>query len=392
MKKICAILLVLMLLPIAAMAEDYGSMTLITYRVNRDGVAPEYLNEYVQPLGIISEDGGLRVELLDALFLDKAIAVAWTVENTSDEPLYIIDDCSVGGANMMPYARGFQFDELKPGEKRKCGFAGYLRDDDLKMDTDKEAPLILHVSGSRVLGEAVDRDEVIAGMPQQEEFDYLAFDREVSRLFAEESKLVLGLGGYIEPGAPDPSFLFDESSAVPYAAQRYIHNGMLALESLASIELPLRHDAAIRSILPDEPVEAVVGGGVMRLTKAMLSPVGLIVEASFTFPDEETALVFYNGKLGDGPWPVTILDAAGARTRNTPGFSGFPGEDGRISMEQNPTKQEDGTYVWPYIFEHWYLVSEADVFYLLLDTSKLSGDGVYTGDLTRDAEVIRLGG
>lgn len=386
-----ALLLVMLLLPAAAVAEDYGSMALVTYRMDRAGIVPDYLDEYMQPLGIISEDGGLRVELLDALFIDQAVAVAWTVKNTGDEPLYINDECSVCGTDMMPFYRGFQYYLLEPGEKRNYGFAGYLRDEDLAADIETETRIILHVSGSRVLGEAVNRDDVIASMPQQENFDYMAYDREVSRLFAEEGKLVFGSGGYLEPGVPDPAFQFDTESAVPYAAQRYIHTGALALEGVVSIENPLRRDVAMRSIMANEPIDVTIGGGVVRLTQAMLSPLGLIVEASFTFPDEKSALAFYNARNNSSPLPVAMIDSSGVRIYSNPGTSGFFGANGRISFDAQPIKQADGTYVWQYRWERWYYAAETDTFYLLLNTSKLTENGVYVGNPLQAADAIRIG-
>lgn len=388
MRKILVVFLAL-LLPITAIAEDFGCMDVVAYATKHTGSVPEQLKAYVQPLDIMAVDGAIRVQLIDALFVDGAVAAAWTVENISDEPLYIDDKKSIGGMPPIAYWYNSSVGILQPGETRYCGFAGYLEDWMISnLEGDKQM-LSVHVAGMRLLGEPVCWDEIADGALR--EADFLAKDREISRLFAEDGKIVIDHDGRLIAGQGGASFYYDDKAAMPPAAQMYIQSGKLAHHSLVCIETPLKMDVAARSIMPEEPIDVTMSSGVMRLTRIELSPARLNIEASFIFPDEATALAFYYPGDNRPHLPVEVVDPRGIQDFYGTGSMGFA-EDSTQRMKE-PKHQVDGTFVWLYRSEYWYLAPESDTYYLLLDISGLPEDKVYTGDLMLDfSNAIRLGG
>jgi hypothetical protein len=376
----------MLLISLAVMAEGFDCMEVIAHATKHTGIIPEQLRSYVQPRDIVSVDGAIRVRLIDALFVDRAVAAAWTVENIGDEPLYIRDKKLIGGKTITEYTYYSSVGILQPGETRYCGFAGYLANwiaSDLKGTTQ---PLTITIAGMKLLGESVDWDE-IAGV-ELRETDSSTRDREVDRLFDEENKIVFDHDGSLLIGVWDEKYYYDSKSLVPSAAQIDIQSGKVELHSLVHMKTQLKNDVTAYSVMPVEEATAIVSGGVMHMTRAELSPAQLIVEATFTFPDEATALAFYDGdRMTD--LPVAVVDSHGKRNFSGKRSEGFVDDMSRMT---EPKRQTDGTYIWLYRVEHWYFVPESDPYYLLLITGRPENKA-NTSDFSYDySNAIRFGG
>lgn len=362
-------LLMLSIAPFALAQEEapFNSMAVAAYATKHNDGTPQQLRDYVQPIDITWTDGAIKVHLIDAIFVDSILAIAWTVENTGDTPLYMMDDLRIAETHAGGYTYHGFGSILEPGETRNCGRAGQINEEEYRMLTGDTQTISLAVAGLRLLGEPIDWSEVGDGALYEN--DRAAYEREVDRLFAEEGKIVIEGGGYMAQGN-DSSYSIEPDAEVPYDMYPYINNGRLSLDSRVSGEAQLRNDHAVRSILPDTLGEMPYGEGTMRLTRADLSPGLLVVEAIFTFPDEQTAVDFHDPDNWREEPPLAVVDARGVQAFYGFGTTAYMQSD-ESTLQTAPQQQEDGTYSWTYRSEHAYLAPPSDAYYVLLDTSAL---------------------
>ncbi len=341
----------MMLIVQIAFAEEFGCMDVIAFLTERTGRIPTQLRPYVQPVSLESEEGALRVQLIDALFVDGAIAVAWTVENTGSEPLYIANASNIG--EWQPISIWYEGSGgiLAPGEVRNCGYAGYLSGWQMPEHETGTHLLSLSIAGLRLLGEPVYWDETAA--PAESEQERIARNDIVDALF-EEGKVVIDQYGELQPGHLPKVIYYDTYSDTPARAQMLFQSGKAAEHSQVTMETPIVMNRSKRSILPDMSAISDAFEGEITLERAELSDVKLIVEASFSFPDKASALAFYNARDRDAPFPTLVMESDG--NKDFYGMVNAVFAQDEFSRMTEPEHQDNGAYVWHFVSKYWFIV------------------------------------
>ncbi len=244
MKRLLILLMVLAL-PLSAIADSFKCMDVFIFAMEPTESELKQLFDNVQSLDIIEEERSLRVQLIDVIVLDGAFAAAWIIENTGEELLYIVDKMKVEGIPASGYEYSSSTGILAPGGVQYKGLAGYLSDGQIK-DSDVEKHLSLRVAGLRLLGTPSNWEDIADDAFKQ--MDVITRDREINRLFFEEGKLIIDNNGNIMAGQGNSIYHFDETSDLPSAAQMYIQSGKLAAHSLVRIDASVEIDIAADSI------------------------------------------------------------------------------------------------------------------------------------------------
>lgn len=363
MKRILLFLMVL-LIPTVGAAETFGAMDVVTSITERTGGVPTQLLPHVQPLNGASEGGALRVQLIDAIFVDRAIVAAWTIENTGDEPLYLVDASQIDESQPTAIQYKGTGGILAPGEMRHCGYAGYLSSWQMPLEEKGTHMFSLQIAGLRLLGEPVYWDETVA--PAMSEAERIARNDLVDDLLNNEGKVVIDQYDQLLPGHMPKELWIDPSTDMPTLAQALVQSGKAEAHSLVSVQAPVTMDVTARSILPEvSTVRADTAAGDISLEKAELSDARLVIHATFSFPDEASALAFYDYNDYDTPFPLLVANAGGNKD-----FSGMVNatftEDGNMRMTE-PKRLDDGTYIWPLQAEYWFVVSDSNAYQIVIE-------------------------
>lgn len=361
MKKLMLLLLMLSI-PCAGVAEEFGCMDVISCLTERTGSVPTQLHPYVQPVPLTSEGGALRAQLIDALFVDGAIAVAWTIENTGNEPLYIVNASEIGKTQPITIWHDGSGGILSPGEMRQCGYTGYLRGWQMLGEEAGTHLLTLSIAGLRLLGEPVYWDETVP--PAMTEAERIARNDIVDALF-EEGKVVIDQYGELQTGHLPKVISIDTNADTPPLAQGLMISGKAAAHSLVTIETPIKMDMPERSIITDVSVSADGFEGEISLGRVALSDARLRVEAFLTFPDEASALAFYNHDDRYTSFPITVMETNGKK--DFYGLASIAFVDAHDFIVIAPEYQENGTYVWRFASEYWFITPNENGYRLTVE-------------------------
>lgn len=357
------ILTILLVLPCAGLAEreEHNTMAVLRAATQHLDGEPEQLWPCIQPIGTTWQVGALEVRLIDALLVDGALAIAWTVENHADETLYIMDSVALEGVR----PGGFIFHGfgtvLGPGETLACGIAGNFDGAEYAAMPAGGKTLELAVAGLRLGGELMDWTEVGDGTLYMNDRD--AYDREVDRLFAEEGRLVVEGGGYLASGAQ--GLTYTQDMAEPREMHGFAENGRLRLDAAVYARAALREDSAARSLLSPEQVLVPINGGTLRMVRADLSPASLVIEAVFEYEDRELAETVQRVSERTGSSPVLVLDARGERSFSCMGSMGLRGDESG-GWQTEPMLREDGIWEWKLSAEYWYIAPVSGEYTMLV--------------------------
>lgn len=353
-----------------AAAQGNGVAEMMAGSVGFEGMALPEVADWLQPQDAAFEGGALRLEMHEALLVDGLLSAAWTLENTGVQTLCVFSDVTVDGEGLSGYSFHDWAAILEPGETMACGVALYMEDWQWAQ-TGETAVLDINTAGLLPLGTLVTEAEAIPRDIWRESREPL--EREAERLFQEEGKLVteersqrgllLGLS----------ETAYTRESELPAYAQMFLRAGKAARHSLVHGQVRLRADRAEKDAMPEGAVRAPVRGGMMQLARAVVSPLGLAVEAAFVFPDEASAYAFHDPNNGNEPAPMTLEARDGAPRFAALGSFGYArGEGGQL---QEPERLPDGQFVWPYRIRLMYRSGGMAGCYLVIDDGSRAPGG-----------------
>lgn len=326
---------------VAALADEaqtWGVMAVAVFCADRCGTdAPAHLAEYVQPIDKTLENDVIRVHLLDTICDIPSFYLAWTVENKTDELLYILcdfllDDALIGGMYVRDAGSVF----LGPGETAIAGLlsADSLSRKSVREDNFKERTLSLSFDILRPLAEIVDLSDATF---ESEE----ALDEAVERLNAE-GKIVNWGDGFVDFG----DITWENELPTGTIANQCVQTGRFEMVDTLRADIPMLRGTWMRSALADgQPIEQDNTRYALRVTQADLSPLTATIRMDITFPGKVFADA-YSAEDDEGygrhRWSFDFRDGDGNEIPYVTGSQWFENPNGG----DLPKRQEDGTYVW----------------------------------------------
>lgn len=324
----------------AATDGTWGVTELLGFYAERCGHADAHphLREFIKPIGQTLETDQVRIELIDAICDDPSYLVAWTIENKTDDVLYILDEQRIDGDVFDMVFRcntGQQF--IEPGATVMAGISASRRTDAAWTETHTFA---IAFDVLKPLAEVVHFGPD-SGITWDDNDEYRAIVNQLN----DEGKIAEVGSGYVDLGHDFGSnWTNDTTYADLYAASDKFER----LDSLQA-DVSLTYNTwRWTALLGGEPIEKDNGTYTLRVTKASLSPNTMEVQMDFRFPNELTAEA-YSASMFESPhghgWSFAFLDEKGEELSCIQTLYGFGSEYG----SERPIRQLDGTYLWSYI-------------------------------------------
>lgn len=285
----------------------------------------------VLPVNESVQSEALKLEIIDAVFDGKAIALAWTMENRLDEPVYLLSDRLTINGESPDGGTAYNVEAVfvEPGEILQAGFLFALAQE---AQTVQECVVDMAFSALLPTGEVVDIGGIAADAGEAGAQDYL--DR-IDRLIAEGKVPVAG-DGYIEMGSANQT-----ATGATYAEQ-LVNAGLAEAAEGLEVSLTLKPTVQTVSALPDgQPVEQAFKHYTLRVTRCELTPLTVEVQLERVFADKaalEAYAPYYSEKMGPA-WTYEVLLDGTTLSEYTTQSGGNLG---------TPQEQPDGSWIWPY--------------------------------------------
>lgn len=326
--------------------------------------SPDQLAGHAQAVDRVYEAGALRVHVIDAVCDGTMVIAAWSVENTGGEQLYVVYDMLVEGVETGGHrARSGTF--LLPGQTRYDGCATAIPQAVMDALGDAGPTVTLAVAGLWVMGETVSREE--DGLLDLYMEDPAGYNAAVDRLRGE-GKIVVEGGEWIALGGEGGSVSLGPDEKRPYMAQMLEQTGLFeTMHRVEAVFAPAR-TGAVRSVLPDTPVERPFAGGTLRVVRADVSLCSAFLTIDFVYEDRADAALFTRAHAQ--PYaPVAVFDQDGRDRFYASGSHGF-------AREGEPEQRGDGTWVWTYEARYNLLAPMPEAFVIVPDTEAQPVEGL----------------
>ena len=330
-----AILVLALLCGVALAAVNWGTREYLTYT---DDDGQQHINEnlagYVQPVGKTFEGDILKIDMIDAIFDGRSVILAWTLENKSDQELYILCEALYNGeyggqgstSNVGEYF-------IKPGEVVTAGLTSFFEGEDAVIDWEA-CDVSMKFMALAPTGEVVE----IGYHDAETEAEYAAYDEKVNALNAE-GKLVLEPDGYINVGNRTT---YQEGMSY---ADMLIDSGAMTLADEVPVELSLARNATVTSAnaVQGKLTEKDNGDYILRVVRAEMTPNSAVFEVECVFKDRaavEKYSEYFDTSVKLRPyWGFSFADETG---------DVWWMQNGGGSGDEEPLEMDDGSFVWRY--------------------------------------------
>ncbi|GHU71961.1 hypothetical protein AGMMS49992_06940 [Clostridia bacterium] len=339
LQPVILIILLLALCGAALATTMWDSGALLSW-LNPNREKPSSLTDNAQSVGVTIAGKTVNVAVSDAIYDGGGIILPWTVENLTDDTLYILQGISVNGLGVSSGTMyNSDYTIIKPHEVVECGVSGLIAE---YSDNDAVVSLILDVF--RLNG-----DPVRVDYPDSAEYNhdnaatYAAYIKMIDDLFAEGIVAIEGDGSIAigQTIVADDDGSLELKASSEYGELIAVTGKATLIEKLnADFDLKITNSASAVTL----PIVKDNGYYELRVTQADMHLDSLIVTAEVVFQTYEEAMKYtpYNESKTDLNWQIKVSDAD-----NADSFA-YAASWGVVNNE--PKERPDGTWVWEYQF------------------------------------------
>ncbi|MEA5013407.1 MAG: hypothetical protein VB099_02495 [Candidatus Limiplasma sp.] len=353
-----------LLLGVALAAGSFGVLDFLA-RPNEDGTKTvnEALVEHVQDVKINKDGTASQVQVLDAICDGNTLSLAWSLENLSDQNLFVTWDALVDGGERHfngGSGTGYEF-FVEAGKAMDGGFSYNL--DPVVTEGSVEVQLSFRVMSPK--GEVVKGQALSDTMTEEEQRAAL----EKTEAEAKSGKLVV-IGGEIEL----PAEMLAEGESKADSLERL---GLMETVDSFEIAFTLKTTGATRSLLPQgAPEEKRFEGYRMILSQADLSPTRLQFTVEYVFDGEAELERFQRERPYMTLWPQAQDGENWYATGN--------------GTDEDPQQRQDGTIVVRYHYTLSELLRSPESITIMAESDRQEGGRNVRAPHPEESFTLRL--